>query len=101
MRVTRTILATLFAIGLALFLTRTWIFDFAIERVTLAVLPDRSLLGDDALHLHLCGTGVPAMDPTAGSACAAIVAGGEMLMIDAGAGGLQLSVLKIGPPRNH
>jgi ribonuclease Z len=89
LRVTRTVLATLLAIGLTLFLARTWVFDFVIERVSLAVLPDRSVLEDDALHLHLCGTGLPAMDPTAGSACSAIVAGAEVLMIDAGAGGLQ------------
>lgn len=85
----RAIGAVLLVVGLSLLFFRERMLDLAIEQAGLAVLPDLALLEDDTLNLHLCGTGVPAMDPTAGSACSAIVAGGEVLMIDAGAGGLQ------------
>lgn len=41
---------------------------------------------DDALHILLCGTGSPLPDPTRASACTAIIAGGHVVVIDAGPG---------------
>ena len=85
------LLLAVLAVGAALVLALSWqsAIDLAVERAILALRPDTEALEDGALHLVLCGTGVPALDPTAGSACAAILAAGEVVMIDAGAGGLQ------------
>lgn len=48
---------------------------------------DRSdLLGDKALHIVLCGTGSPMPDPERANACTAVIAGGHMVLIDAGPG---------------
>lgn len=44
------------------------------------------LLADDALHVLLCGTGSPMPDPTRANACAAVIAGGHVVVIDAGPG---------------
>jgi ribonuclease Z len=43
-------------------------------------------LGDDALHILLCGTGSPMPDMTRANACAAVIAGGRVVVIDAGPG---------------
>src|SRR4029079_13074208 len=43
-------------------------------------------LGDDALHILLCGTGSPMPDMTRTNACAAVIAGGRVVVIDAGPG---------------
>ena len=75
--------------SLLAFVFRDTLLDLAVESAVLAVLPDTSLIDGENLHLFLCGTGVPAMDPTAGNACSAIAVNGEVMMIDAGAGGLQ------------
>jgi ribonuclease Z len=60
-------------------------------------LGDRTeLLADDALHVVLCGTGSPLPDPRRASACTAIVAGGAVLLIDAGPGaGERLNALRL------
>lgn len=39
---------------------------------------------DDALHILFCGTGSPIPDPTRAGACTAILAGGHVVLIDAG-----------------
>lgn len=41
---------------------------------------------DDALHILLCGTGSPMLDPNRANACTAIIAGGHVVVIDAGPG---------------
>ena len=43
-------------------------------------------LTDDALHILLCGTGSPMPDMTRANACAAVIAGGRVVVIDAGPG---------------
>src|SRR5262245_12642968 len=43
-------------------------------------------LSDDALHILLCGTGSPMPDLARANACAAVIANGRVLVIDAGPG---------------
>jgi ribonuclease Z len=43
-------------------------------------------LTDDALHILLCGTGSPMPDMTRANACAAVIAGGRVVVIDSGPG---------------
>src|SRR5262245_28850964 len=43
-------------------------------------------LSDDALHILLCGTGSPMPDLTRANACAAVIANGRVVVIDAGPG---------------
>ncbi len=43
-------------------------------------------LDDGALHLILCGTGSPLPDPKRAGPCAAVIAGGQYFLIDAGPG---------------
>ncbi|MFN7930277.1 MAG: MBL fold metallo-hydrolase [Blastocatellia bacterium] len=47
---------------------------------------DASLLTDGQMHVVLCGTGSPLPDATRASACTAILAGGQMVLIDVGPG---------------
>jgi ribonuclease Z len=47
---------------------------------------DNSLLSDGQLHVVLCGTGSPILDATRASACVAVLAGGEFVLIDTGPG---------------
>ncbi len=47
---------------------------------------DWALLDSPDLHVVLCGTGTPAPDPDRASACTAIIAGGELVVVDAGPG---------------
>src|SRR5262249_32921758 len=48
---------------------------------------DQALLASPDLTVVLCGTGGPLADPNRASACTAVVAGGEVLLVDAGPGG--------------
>jgi len=48
---------------------------------------DRALLTSPDLTVVLCGTGGPLPDPGRASACTAVVAGGEVLLVDVGPGG--------------
>jgi ribonuclease Z len=41
---------------------------------------------DDALHILICGTGSPMPDLTRANACAAVIAGGHVVVIDTGPG---------------
>jgi len=41
---------------------------------------------DDALHILICGTGSPMPDLTRANACAAVIAGGHVVIIDTGPG---------------
>jgi ribonuclease Z len=43
-------------------------------------------LTDDGLHILLCGTGSPMPDLTRAGGCAAVIAGGNLVVIDAGPG---------------
>ena len=43
-------------------------------------------LTDDGLHILLCGTGSPMPDMTRANACAAVIANGSVVVIDAGPG---------------
>ena len=43
-------------------------------------------LTDDGLHILLCGTGSPMPDMTRANACAAVIANGRVVVIDAGPG---------------
>lgn len=45
-----------------------------------------SFMQDKALHVLLCGTGSPMPDLTRANACAAVIAGGRVVIIDAGPG---------------
>ena len=47
---------------------------------------DNSLLSDGQMHVVLCGTGSPLPDPARASACVAVIAGGEFVLIDTGPG---------------
>ena len=52
----------------------------------LAKAAKASFMRDKALHVLLCGTGSPMPDLTRANACAAIIAGGHVVVIDAGPG---------------
>lgn len=45
-----------------------------------------ALLKDPSLKIILCGTGSPMPDPSRANACVAVIAGGHMVLIDAGPG---------------
>ncbi|HEX9001664.1 MAG TPA: MBL fold metallo-hydrolase, partial [Blastocatellia bacterium] len=47
---------------------------------------DPALLSDGQLHVVMCGTGSPLADATRASACVAVAAGGEVVLIDVGPG---------------
>lgn len=52
-----------------------------------AAQPDRDdWLSDGALHVILCGTGSPIADASRAAACAAIIAGGRLFLVDVGPG---------------
>jgi len=52
-----------------------------------ALTGDRNdLLDDGSLHVVLCGTGSPLADPQRVSACTAVLAGGNFVLVDAGPG---------------
>jgi ribonuclease Z len=55
-----------------------------IERTLTRV--DTSILESQDLHVVLCGTGSPIADASRAAACTAIVAGGELLLVDVGPG---------------
>ena len=62
--------------------------DRAMDSVIGSIL-DRAeveLLEDGNLHVILCGTGNPNADPDRRQSCTAILAGGEFVLVDAGAG---------------
>ena len=47
---------------------------------------DTAMLGDGQLHVVMCGTGSPLADATRASACVAVIAAGEVVLIDVGPG---------------
>jgi ribonuclease Z len=49
-------------------------------------------LVDDAIHVVLCGTGAPLLDPNRAGPCTAIIAGGKMYLVDVGPGSTERSL---------
>lgn len=47
---------------------------------------NNGLVADKSLKIILCGTGSPMPDPSRANACVAVIAGGHMVLIDAGPG---------------
>ena len=55
---------------------------------------------DDGLHVLLCGAGGPLPDPNRGGPCVAVIAGRQIVLVDAGSGAARsLPRYRIGPPR--
>lgn len=52
-----------------------------------------SLLNDSKLHVILCGTGSPLPDPDRAGSCTAIIAAGQLILIDAGPGSWRKAML--------
>jgi ribonuclease Z len=65
-----------------------------------AAQPDTAMLTDGQMHVVLCGTGSPLPDATRASACVAVVAGGEFVLIDAGPGSWRQAALSNLPAAN-
>jgi ribonuclease Z len=55
--------------------------------------PDTAMLKDGQMHIVLCGTGSPLPDATRASACTAVIAGGEFVLIDTGPGSWRKAAL--------
>lgn len=86
----RVLLALLIVVGLLLVVA--WVLRGplalrVVDRVVAANMT-RSLLDElpDGLHLVLCGAGSPLPDPKRSGPCAAVVAGDELVIVDAGTG---------------
>jgi ribonuclease Z len=75
--------------------------DRLIRRVAAnAQAVDRSdWLGDDAIHVVLCGTGSPLPDADRAAACTAVIAGGAMYVVDTGPSSTERLVLDRMPLR--
>jgi ribonuclease Z len=58
------------------------------------------LLTDGQLHVVLCGTGSPLPDATRAQACTAIIAGGELVLVDTGSGSWRKVVVNNLPAQN-
>jgi ribonuclease Z len=61
---------------------------------------DTGLLNDGQLHVVLCGTASPLQDPNRAEACTAIIAGGEFLLVDTGAGSWRKAIANNLPAQN-
>jgi ribonuclease Z len=59
------------------------VFDRAVEQRLAA---GRPVLSDDSLYIYFCGTGSPLPDPTRANACTAIIAGGDIYLVDVAPG---------------
>ena len=62
--------------------------------------PDVAMLSDGGLHVVMCGTGSPLADPNRASACVAVVAGGEVILVDTGPGSWRQVALNKLPIQN-
>ena len=62
--------------------------------------PDVAMLSDGQLHVVMCGTGSPLADANRASACVAVVAGGEVVLIDTGPGSWRQVALNKLPTQN-
>ncbi len=97
-------------LGLVLFLTlagavvwavRDKIAAHAMASVYMRAMdPDFAKGLPDGLHVGLCGSGSPMPDPTRAGPCTAVLAGGRLFIVDAGAGGTKnLSLMNLPPAR--
>ena len=73
---------------------------FAISALAQGQQPDVAMLSDGQLHVVMCGTGSPLADATRASACVAVVAGGEVILIDTGPGSWRQVALNKLPVQN-
>ncbi|MDJ0866082.1 MAG: MBL fold metallo-hydrolase [Myxococcota bacterium] len=85
-------LGAVLALVLAIAGTTVWLAweplaDFTVERFAAGLWAEPVMLRDGDLHVVLCGTAGPVADAGQRSACNAVVADGEMLLVDAGGGG--------------
>jgi ribonuclease Z len=92
MRLVVKILGVLIALGAMAFAV-VWfvpsVQDWLIKTATtrgIAKANHLPFMEDDALHILLCGTGSPMPDLTRASACVAVIAGGQVVVIDSGPG---------------
>lgn len=101
----RPLLLACLALGAALI--GAWVFRGEIaERVILRVI-DRTARTEnpaadlpDGLHVGLCGTGSPMVDPRHSGPCTAILAGSQLFIVDAGPGsGSSLNRMLLNPGR--
>jgi len=58
---------------------------------------DTTMLSDGKLHVILCGTGSPLPDPERAGACVAVVAAGQVILIDAGPGSWRKAMVSAVP----
>lgn len=72
----------------------SWIQDAMIQRNLDAVAEGNrpEWLADDAIHVVLCGTGSPLLDPKRAGPCTAVIAGGKMYLVDVGPGSTERSL---------
>ena len=83
------VLITAAAAALGMVWSMPWVQDALIKRAMvgqIAKADSAAVFKDDALHILLCGTGSPMPDPKRADACTAIIAGGHVVIIDAGPG---------------
>ena len=83
------VLITAAAAALGIVWCVPWVQDALIKRAMvgqIAKADSAAVFKDDALHILLCGTGSPMPDPKRADACTAIIAGGHVVIIDAGPG---------------
>ena len=85
------LLALLGFAGAVLYLAWDRILDVGVARFAEQVLAEPESLRDGQLHVVLCGTAGPVADAQQRSACNAVIADGEMLLVDVGGGGTQLA----------
>jgi ribonuclease Z len=62
--------------------------------------PVATWLNDGQLHVLLCGTGSPLPDANRAEACTAIIAGGEVVLVDVGSGSWRKAVVNNLPAQN-
>ncbi len=72
----------------------------AISAFPQAQQSDMAMLTDGQLHVVMCGTGSPLADANRASACVAVVAGGEVILIDTGPGSWRQVALNKVPAQN-
>ena len=75
-------------------------FILVISALAQGLQADVAMLSDGQLHVVMCGTGSPLADATRASACVAVVAGGEVILIDTGPGSWRQVALNKLPVQN-
>ena len=81
------LLLVLSVAGISAWVFREELLDAVAIRFAEVFLSDPAIPSDGDLHLILCGTAGPVGGVGQRSACNAVIGDGEMLLIDAGAGG--------------